>query len=237
MHISALPALNDNYIWIIQQQQGAPAVVVDPGDAQPVFDWLASHQVELASLLVTHHHWDHTDGIEPLLQHYDVPVYGPRNSKFKAISHALEEGDTFTPAGLSQAFTVLETLGHTLDHISYVTDSAVFCGDTLFSAGCGRMFEGQPEQFHQSLQKLAKLPGATAVYAAHEYTLANLRFAAAAEPDNQAIHEATLAISELRAAGQPSLPSTIATELAINPFLRAESATAFAKLRQWKDKF
>ncbi|MFC0445212.1 hydroxyacylglutathione hydrolase [Pseudidiomarina halophila] len=237
MLISPIRAFDDNYIWAIQPAAGAPAVIVDPGDETPVLQWLKTQQVDLASILITHHHWDHTDGLLPLLKHFDVPVYGPHNPKIEGISHPVAEGDRFTPAGLELEFRVIETPGHTLDHISFYAEDILFCGDTLFSAGCGRMFEGTAPQLYNSLRKLAELPTSTAVYCAHEYTAANLKFAAAAEPDNAAVKQAQQQVAKWREHDKPSLPSDIARELAINPFLHARNAEEFAQLRQWKDKF
>ncbi len=237
MIITPIPAFDDNYIWAIQPTANDDAVIVDPGDEKPVLAWLAAQGIGLASILITHHHWDHTDGLLPLLEHYAVPVYGPDNPKIKGIEHPLKHGDRFTPAGLECEFEVLETPGHTLDHLSFYSSGLLFCGDTLFSAGCGRMFEGTAPQFFSSLRKLAELPPATRVYCTHEYTTANLRFARAAEPNNQAIQSAESEVHQWREKQQPSLPSTIERELAINPFLRAKDAAEFAKLRQWKDNF
>ncbi|MGQ4275559.1 hydroxyacylglutathione hydrolase [Pseudidiomarina sp. E22-M8] len=237
MLISPIRAFDDNYIWAIQPVAGAAAVIVDPGDEQPVLEWLHKQQVDLASILITHHHWDHTDGLLPLLEKFDVPVYGPDNPKIKGISNPVGEGDRFTPAGLEVNFSVLETPGHTLDHISFYATDLLFCGDTLFSAGCGRMFEGTAPQFYTSLRKLAELPATTSVYCTHEYTAANLEFAAAAEPDNKAIKQFQQQVVQWRERDQASLPSNIARELEINPFLHARNAEEFAQLRQWKDKF
>ncbi len=237
MLITPISAFDDNYIWAIQPVAGAPAVIVDPGDHRPVLAWLEQQDIELASILITHHHWDHTDGVLPLLEHFKVPVYGPRNPVIKGLSTQLADGDSFIPEGLEQRFTVIETPGHTLDHISFYTPGLLFCGDTLFSAGCGRMFEGTAPQFFASLRKLAELPASTAVYCTHEYTAANLRFAAAAEPDNPSIQKAQQEVSNWRRDHKPSLPSSIARELSINPFLHARNAEEFAQLRQWKDKF
>lgn len=238
MRIHAIPAFDDNYIWAIQPARNPNQIVlVDPGAAAPCQQWLQQHQAQLAAILVTHHHWDHTDGVEALVAQWQCPVYGPADSPFKAISIALRHGDWVNLPALDLCWQVIATPGHTLDHISYIGDDALFCGDTLFLAGCGRMFEGSAEQFHQSLRLLAELPANTRVYAAHEYSLANLRFAAAAMPENTAVAAAQQRVQQLRQQGLPSLPSSLAEEQAINPFLRAESVAEFRRLREWKDRF
>ncbi|CAI8157157.1 hydroxyacylglutathione hydrolase [Pseudidiomarina mangrovi] len=238
MRITAIAAFDDNYIWAIQPAKHPHQVVlVDPGAAAPCQQWLAQQQCQLAAILVTHHHWDHTDGIAELVAQWQCPVYGPATSPFSGITEPLQHGDTLRLGELDIQLQVLATPGHTLDHISYVGHDALFCGDTLFLAGCGRMFEGSPEQFHQSLRLFTELPAATSVYAAHEYSLANLRFAAAAMPDNQAVRDAQQRVQQLREQGLPSLPSRLADELAINPFLRAQSVAEFRRLREWKDRF
>jgi hydroxyacylglutathione hydrolase len=238
MLITALSAFDDNYIWAIQPAANARQVVlVDPGAAAPCQQWLSKHHCQLAAILVTHHHWDHTDGIAELVAHWHCPVYGPANSRFTAITKPLQHGDLVHLTELDMQWRVIATPGHTLDHISYFGHGALFCGDTLFLAGCGRMFEGTAEQFHQSLRLLAELPAETHVYAAHEYSLANLRFAAAAMPGNAAVAAAHRQVQGLRKQGLPSLPTSLAEELAINPFLRADSVVEFQRLREWKDRF
>ncbi len=237
MIVSAIPAFDDNYIWAIQPSETNGVIVVDPGAAEPVLDWLTQHHKKLLGILVTHHHWDHTNGIMPLVNLFQVPVIGPHGDHIEGISHAVTHGDTVTVPGTNCEFKVLATPGHTLDHLSYYTLGHVFVGDTLFSAGCGRMFEGTPEQFYQSLQCLAELPDDTNVYSAHEYTLANLKFALAAEPENNMIQDYLAAVTRRRAQGLITLPSSIGREKQVNPFLRATSAQQFAELRRWKDQF
>ncbi len=237
MLVSAISAFNDNYIWALQPQHGAPAIVVDPGDDQPVREWLRQQDVPLAGILITHHHWDHINGVLPLLRDYSIPVYGPRNPNIQGITHPLEHGTRFTPPSLGRDFQVLETPGHTLDHICFYTPGYLFCGDTLFSAGCGRMFEGTADVFYRSLQSLAELPPETNVYCTHEYTLANIKFARVAEPENQRLIEYEQQVKALREQGLITLPSSIELELAVNPFMRAKNTDDFARLRQWKDNF
>lgn len=257
--VSAIPAFEDNYIWAIQLPDApAQVAIVDPGQAQPVLEWLAANQLQLAAILVTHHHHDHVGGIAELLAANPtniIPVFGPDNPKISTITHPLRDHKKVELSGLQLA--VIATPGHTLDHISYVGQGALFCGDTLFVGGCGRMFEGTPAQFTESLQRLAELPAATKVYCAHEYTAANLRFAAAAEPGNTFIKTLQTRVAGMRAEGKITVPSTLAQEQQSNPFLRAvqpqwadyfrdlapaevamdSAAARFAWLRNWKDNF
>jgi hydroxyacylglutathione hydrolase len=251
--IVPIRAFQDNYIWCLRR--GAAAVVVDPGDAKPVLDYLSKERLHLEAILTTHHHADHVGGNNDLLAKYNVPVFGPAQEKIPGITRALREGDAFEVPGVSLNLRVIDIPGHTAGHIAYYGRGLLFCGDTLFSCGCGRLFEGTPAQMSASLAKLAALPGDTLVYCGHEYTLANLRFARAAEPGNPALDKRESEARAALAAGNPSLPSTIELELATNPFLRGSSATlagsasrhagrilkspleVFTALRQWKDQF
>ncbi|WP_425314080.1 hydroxyacylglutathione hydrolase [Shewanella dokdonensis] len=258
-HFAVFPiaAFNDNYIWCIQPESSDQVWVVDPGDAAPVIAALTQKKLRLAGILITHHHRDHTGGIDALLRHFgkQTPVYGPDNTAIHGISHPLtKQGDYRLTAGHTTLSLQLYAVpGHTLDHIAYLIDDALFCGDTLFCAGCGRLFEGSAEQLYQSLQKIAQLPQDTKIYPAHEYTLSNLKFAAMAEPDNQALASFTEQAKQLRQQQRPTLPSSVARELAINPFLHCDDArlapilsqhwqtaadsavTRLKLLRQWKD--
>jgi len=255
MKLLALPAFADNYVWMLHD--GQHAVVVDPGDAAPVEAALASRGLHLAGILVTHHHADHVGGVDELRDRHRAPVWGPAGERIPEPYQPVAEGDVV--AVLGRRFAVLDVPGHTAGHVAYLELDAgdaplLFCGDTLFSGGCGRLFEGTPAQMHASLSRLAALPGGTRVCCTHEYTLSNLRFAAAVEPTNAALSAYTDACRARRAAGEPTLPSTIATERAVNPFLRCtapavvEAARAhgapagdevavFAALRGWKDGF
>jgi hydroxyacylglutathione hydrolase len=256
--VLTVPAFKDNYLWIIHD--GVHAAVVDPGDGQPILDALRAHGLSLTAILLTHHHADHIGGVPQLLAEYSVPIYGPRNDNIAAVTHPLGEGDRVQVPGLALELSVLDVPGHTLGHISYVRETPgahwLFCGDTLFGAGCGRLFEGTPEQMAASLAKLAALPGDTLVYCAHEYTLSNLRFAEAVEPGNRALQMRLEADSKARGTNLPTIPSNIAIELATNPFLRtteqgvieslisagrlqpgATPVAAFAALREWKNVF
>ncbi|MDT0581166.1 hydroxyacylglutathione hydrolase [Brumicola blandensis] len=219
--IFAIPAFDDNYIWCLHD--GKYAIVVDPGQAKPVEEALISADLTLTAILITHHHYDHVGGVLALKEkHNDVPVYGPKNPNIKGLTHNLSEGDIVSIESPSVTLNVLELHGHTMDHIGYVNEDLVFCGDTLFSAGCGRMFEGTPEIFYKSLSKLAALPENTKVYCTHEYTLANLAFAKHVDPENMALQEYSRWAEETRALGKITLPSDIKTQKRINPFLRCE---------------
>ena len=256
--IHTVPAFQDNYLWLFHQSGQRDAFAVDPGDAQPILQCLKKHDLTLAGILITHHHPDHTGGIKALLAHCDVPVYGPDSANIPQVTQPLYEGDHITLADTQ--FTVLEIPGHTLDHIAYSAspedqNPVVFCGDTLFTAGCGRIFEGTAAQMYRSLQKLAALPANTAIYCAHEYTLSNLAFAAAVEPDNSALQKKIVDATKKREQGLPTVPSTLSIELETNPFLRchlpslalaasqheasalSEPAEVMAAIRRWKDNF
>lgn len=253
--ISAIPAFSDNYIWALHDGAGHCAVV-DPGDARPVEDFLAKNALQLSAILITHHHFDHVGGLKALAARFSVPVYGPDNPAISGITHALHDGDQLSLDAPLLGFEVLAVPGHTLDHIAYysATESLLLCGDTLFHAGCGRLFEGSPQQMHDSLARLAALPGDTRVYCTHEYTLANMRFALAVEPDNPALRTAQADAAARREHGDITLPSRIADQRAINPFLRTDqpavmraarernpeadsSVSVFSTLRAWKDQF
>lgn len=249
LHVAAFA---DNYIWLIRYEAGR-AAIVDPGEAAPVVAALEQHRLTPGAILCTHHHGDHVGGVEELLTRYPVPVYGPAREPIPGITQRLGEGNRVRLGDLE--FTVLEVPGHTAGHIAYYGHGRLFCGDTLFSAGCGRLFEGTAEQMYASLTRLAELPADTAVYCAHEYTAANLRFALAAEPENETAHAYLARVEALTGRRRPSLPSTIDLEKQINPFLRshlpalraaAEKHTGralaapvevFAALRRWKDGF
>ncbi|MEX0619836.1 MAG: hydroxyacylglutathione hydrolase [Pseudohongiellaceae bacterium] len=258
--IHPIPAFADNYIWAFADDAGQSACVVDPGDARPVLDYLERESLRLDTILITHHHADHTGGLEILSRKYQPTVYGPATGNTPGITRPVTEGADFELFGVR--FAVLEVPGHTLDHIAYYcrpesSDSPplLFCGDTLFAAGCGRLFEGTAPMMYHSLQKIRNLEGNTKIYCTHEYTLSNLRFAAAADPENPELKDRISAESAKRGRQHPTLPSTLSLELLTNPFLRCDNtalrATAtqhaagpvrtevdvFAALRHWKDNF
>lgn len=229
LSIHPIPALHDNYIWCIRNQQHC--LIVDPGAAAPVSHYLQQHQLSLNGILITHHHNDHIGGVAELLVHHTVPIYASHHAQLPFQTHACQEGDFIDFPLLNLNFAILDIPGHTLDHIAFYNNSMIFCGDTLFSAGCGRLFEGTATQLFTSLQKIAHLPPDTAIYCAHEYTEKNLAFAAHMEPDNRAITHYLEQVQTLRAAKHPSLPSTLALELQINPFLRTDNPTLRQQLQ------
>jgi hydroxyacylglutathione hydrolase len=221
MRIEPIPAFRDNYIWSISRD--ARTVVVDPGDSLAVVRHLEATGHALAAILVTHHHQDHVGGVLDLVRRYSCPVYGPATESTGTDHIRLAEGDSVEFKELGLALRVLDIPGHTLGHIAFVNDDLAFCGDTLFAGGCGRLFEGTPEQMYASLQKLASLPDETDLYCAHEYTESNLVFALAVEPDNPLLQHRLEAVRELRRRGACTLPTTVALEKATNPFLRTDT--------------
>ncbi|MDR2187430.1 MAG: hydroxyacylglutathione hydrolase [Azonexus sp.] len=226
--ISFIPAFKDNYIWLLRRDH--QALVVDPGDAAPVLARLAEDGLTLAGILITHHHADHQGGVGELTAHHPAPVFAPAGESITGRTAPLDGGERLTLLG--QTLDVLAVPGHTAGHLAYLTDDGLFCGDTLFGAGCGRLFEGTPAQMAASLDRLAALPPTTRIYCAHEYTAVNLRFATAVEPDNPAITARAAQVAAQRRANLPSVPSTLAEELATNPFLRCRQPAVIAAARQ-----
>lgn len=223
-----LPAFEDNYIWVWHDDHHA--VAVDPGDPAPLIAFLDAHQLALTTVLITHHHRDHTGGNALLRQRYNCAIYAPDNPRIPAVTHVLRDGDTVDIPEPGLHFDVLATPGHTLDHISYIGHGCLFCGDTVFGCGCGKLFEGSPAMMAASLDAILALPDTTRVCCAHEYTLSNIDFAKTINGDNPALLERERADRALRAHGRPTLPSTLALEKATNPFLRFHDPdmTAFA---------
>lgn len=254
VQITAIPAFSDNYIWCLHNDHHA--VVVDPGDAEPVMQFCQQNNLKLEAVLITHHHHDHTGGIPQLVSaNSALPVIGPANDQIRGLTKRVDEGDDVHLNVLNLSFVVIELPGHTLDHIGFYGHGVLFCGDTLFSGGCGRLFEGTPGQMLHSMNKLKRLPDDTKVYCAHEYTLANMKFALAVEPDNNALQEHAELVSKLRSEDCITLPTTMHKEKAINPFMRtsqpciataaasrlnetpADEVAVFAAVRKWKDEF
>jgi hydroxyacylglutathione hydrolase len=251
--VVALRAFSDNYIWTLRDARHA--IVVDPGDAKPVLAYLSAENLELAAIIITHHHADHIGGVPQLIAGRTIPVYGPQDPRVPDATRRLADGESITLPHFGIPLTVMEVPGHTSSHIAYYGDGMLFCGDTLFAAGCGRLFEGTPAQMHDSLGKFMRLPDSTRVYCAHEYTLANIRFAKAAEPDNRALIEWESRAQALRQKDLPTVPSTIALERATNPFVRcgeagviasasrhagkplADPVSVLAAIREWKNSF
>ena len=253
LSIKPIKALSDNYIWLVTTNEGS--IVIDPGESKQIIDLVKSNEIDLEGILITHHHYDHTNGIEEILKYKKVEVYGPKNN-VNSITKRVKQNDVFNLIGLK--FEVIETPGHTLDHIVFYCfkdeKSILFCGDTLFSGGCGRVFEGTYSQMYESLKKLSKLPEDTQIFCGHEYTSSNLQFACAVEPNNQFIKKYNEEIIEKTKNGLPSLPSSLKIEYMINPFIRCNEENLidninkkfgevsseieiFSTLRKWKDDF
>lgn len=256
LNIHPAHAFKDNYIWVVHNQNYA--VVIDPGITTPVIEYLQLNKLQLCAILITHHHNDHTGGIAGLIQRFDIPVYGPSNELITAITNPVQQNDIVNLPDISLNLTVLDTPGHTRGHIAYYGSDPwdmIFCGDTLFSCGCGRIFEGSAAQLYQTLQKISQLPDATLIYCAHEYTLGNIEFAKAVDPKNKKLYKFAITAEALRHKNMPTIPTTLALEKTINPFLRCEhqpiinsvqnysqqllqnSVDIFAVLREWKNKF
>lgn len=257
LQIEPIPAFDDNYIWLLHNAacDHDRATVVDPGDAEPVIERLRADGLSLKAILLTHHHYDHQGGVGDLLSLWpEAMVFAPEDTRIRLATQRVGEGDQVRPPGLAARFHVLAVPGHTATHIAYLGEGALFCGDTLFAAGCGRVFDGTFEQLAASLRRIAALPAETLCYCAHEYTLANLGFAEWVEPESPALAARMADAKALRARGEPTVPSALALELATNPFLRTnepavisaaegfaghrltDATAVFTALRRWKDE-
>lgn len=255
MKVDAIAVLTDNYVWALIDEATHHALIIDPGEATPVITFLKQHDLSLQAILITHHHWDHTNGIAEIIAQFPVSVYGPVSENIPHMTHAIMEQASLSLQHFPGTVRVLEIPGHTSGHLAYYVQDKLFCGDTLFAAGCGRLFEGTPTEMYLSLQKILSLPDDTEIYCAHEYTLSNLRFAETVEPGNKKIAERIQRVTALRNKQLPSLPSTLGEEKATNPFLRCDSkevkenvekrvgitlqdnVAVFSALRKWKDGF
>jgi hydroxyacylglutathione hydrolase len=250
-----IPSRSDNYIWALANTDNRKAVIIDPGEAQPVIDWLSENTYTLTDILITHHHHDHIDGLPALIEKYQPTVYVAAQDNIQGTTHALNGGETIDIASLNLSFEVIAIPGHTHSHLAYYAEPYLFCGDTLFSVGCGRVLGGTIEQLHQSLVYLKKLPDDTLVCCAHEYTLGNIHFAKTIDPNNKDLLEYEKQVKNLRKQNRPSLPVLLKTEKAVNPFLRTDlpevqkaiaesvgqpvtsSFEAFKAMRKSKDDF
>lgn len=224
MNIVPIMALRDNYIWCVIKQSNC--LIVDPGEADPVFDFINHNKLKISAILTTHHHWDHTNGIKEIVKHNTIPVYG--SEQIPMVSHIVKDKEIIHIPPLQLAFQVLTIPAHTLEHVAYYGEGLAFTGDTLFTGGCGRIFEGTAKQMYESLTKLKQLPPTTLIYCGHEYTLKNLEFAKRVEPDNLVISERIHQTQQLRVADKPTVPAPLSIELETNPFLRCEQPTVIA---------
>jgi hydroxyacylglutathione hydrolase len=255
LQIIPLPALKDNYIWLLKNKASNHIAIVDPSEAEPVLNLIESDGLIPIAIMITHHHWDHVGGIAGITKKYNIPVYTPKTESVAGSTNPVGEGDIVSLPELELEFNILDVPGHTSGAVAYYTKDMVFSGDTLFTAGCGRMFEGTPPQMLTSLSKFKTLPDDTLLYCGHEYTVSNLQFAANVEPENNEIQERLSQAKQLRDKNQPTIPATLLIEKRTNPFLRCEQASVinaanahsskkldkpheiFAEIRRWKDNF
>lgn len=252
--ILPVPALTDNYVWLLKSSSGPETIILDPGEAEPVINAISQQQLKPIAILNTHQHYDHVNGIKSLVETYQLPVYGSSAEFVPCLTHDLKDKQSVFVDSAFPEFEILNIPGHTAGHIAYLYEDKLFSGDTIFSAGCGRLLGGTAEQLFDSIQQLCRLPKHTKIYATHEYTEQNLLFAKLIEPENEALISYQQEVRQLRKQGQVTLPTTIEQELAINPFLRCEQPAVkesvsryaerdliepkevFAALRIWKDR-
>lgn len=253
INIIPISSLNDNYIWLVIHPTSSHCFIVDPGDAKPVLDALDAHTLHPVGILLTHHHWDHTAGVSTLVKNHTMPVFGSQQDAISSVTNPVKDGEKIAKENFT--FEVISIPGHTHGHVAYYSEGALFCGDTLFTGGCGRVFEGTMTEMYTSLQRLAHLPDSTLIYCGHEYTAANLRFAILVEPNNAALQQRIQNTQQSRAQRLPTVPSTLALEKATNPFLRCSEISVkhaaenycgkkletpeavFEVLRRWKNGF
>jgi hydroxyacylglutathione hydrolase len=253
LDIWPIQVFSDNYVWVLQQGDGPGVVVVDPGDGLAVLAALENRGLSPSAVLITHHHADHVGGIDEIVERFSVPVFGPAAERIEFVDHPVADGDAVAPPGLDAALSVMAVPGHTAGHVAYAGPGFVLCGDTLFAGGCGRIFEGTPEEMFQSLGRLSSLPEDTLVYCAHEYTMANLGFAMDVEPGNGDLQRRQADAASVRERNEPTVPSTLSEEHHTNPFLRCHvdavkkaaehhsgqvlstDVEVFAVVRSWKD--
>ena len=232
INIIPIKAFKDNYIWLIQEKLNG--IIVDPGDAKPVLTKLEKEKINLKAILITHKHHDHIGGIEELINNYpNVKIYGPENNQFGFKYQIVKEGDAITVSGTKVKFNIIETPGHTLDHIVYVDKEHLFCGDTLFACGCGKLFEGTHDEMYKSLLKISSLAPNTKVYCGHEYTKENIKFALSIDADNYELNERCKRLQDV----EITIPSLLQEELETNPFLRVRNSEEFKLIRKRKDEF
>lgn len=254
LNVIPVPALRDNYIWCVHDTETNGCVIVDPGEAEPALEVIDNYHLKPQGILITHYHGDHSGGIKPIVKRYNIEVYGAKNSQVRHCTKQIDDGESIHFDQLNLSLSVFSIPCHTKDHIAFYGQGMVFTGDTLFTGGCGKFFEGTAEDMYNALTKLAMLPLETNIYCGHEYTEKNLRFALEVEPDNQALHQRYQRVHEQRQQGQPTVPATLETELKTNPFMRTGHQTVqravhgyvnrqlddnidvLAALRQWKDE-
>ncbi len=235
LKITALQALKDNYIWLLRNNGSRQAAIIDPGEARPVQEAVVAGNLEPVAILVTHRHYDHVDGIAELVADYNIPVYGPARESIPALTHPMEEGEHIHLGSIAADFRVLDIPGHTAGHIGYYGHGLLFCGDTLFTGGCGKIFDGTAQQLFHSLKKIAALPDETLIYCAHEYTEENLLFAKMVEPGNSAIGQRLKKTRQLRGQGAATVPSTLGEEKQTNPFLRCDKKEVIRSAERFAD--